>query len=649
MIKVLIADPDPSYAAMIQQVLQETKRFEASAVSTGAEAISLATKLQPDIVLLESSLEDFSLRDAVTVLRRSQPNLPIVVVLPFGGQALPDAAKYFDVQGILSKPLYIPELQNEIDVALTKPVNGVTPPPRKAETATSAQANVEAKPTPSQAAKPKAPQPPAWLNDVSRAAQYLTTLTLESSAEAAMLMRDHELIAFAGQPSKEEAEELARLVAASWAKDGGASASGALVRFIRMASGSDYLVYSSLVAEEVVLSMAFQAETPLGQIRKQAKRATTALFTEPKPEPEPALTEAVSEPTPVAEAAPPTEEIPAVEAAPIAPHPTDEPVEATPPFTNLSTFPEELLLSPTTAPSQPLDEVVEPPTASQTEESTAAASDEIDWRSFPVKEPTHIPPFDWLPLSQQTSTGSNGSNGNETTEGALLFMPEPQANETDLELEEEDASPLLFTPSESDFQSIAEDTPEEQIEVAETEVEPLPDAESLNQLSNAILQLERQALVEQPPLLELPPTALPAVRRTPHALYDLTYTFLIIPRLPTNMLHGDLKARLEQWLITLADAYDWEADTILIEPSHIELHVRAAPGDSPDYIAKTLQAETSDRILAEFPRLAADHAKRPGAFWSPGYFVTTPGRPLSLDEIGAFIEYQRREQSGGKY
>lgn len=620
---------------MIQQVLQETKRFEASAVSTGAEAISLATRTLPDVVLLESSLEDFSLRDAVTVLRRTQPNLPIIVVLPFGGQALPDAAKYFDVQGILSKPLYIPELQNKIDEALTKPVNGVIPPPRKPETATSTQ--TDSKPAPPHPTKPKAPQPPAWINDVSRAAQYLTTLTLESSAEAALLMRDHELIAFAGQSNKDEADELARLIAASWEKDGGASASGALVRFIRLASGSDYLVYSSLVADEVVLSMAFQAETPLGQIRKQAKRATIALFDEPKPEP-PAPTNTVTEPAPTTEAAPPPEPTPTA-----ATEVVTETVESLPAVSDLPSFPEELLMLPPTEVSVPVDEIPEPLSSNPIDFMS-----EIDWGAFPVTEPTHVPPFDWQPLSQQAqSTTPIGTNGNEATDSGLLFMPE--ASTTDLDLEQEESSPQLFTTPESDFAPVEENLFEALPETPDTEVEPLPDAESLNQLSNAILQLERQALVEQPALLELPPTALPAIRRTPHALYDLTYTFLIIPRLPTNMLHGDLKSRLEQWLITLADAYDWEADSIQIEPSHIELHVRAAPGDSPDYIARTLQAETSERILSEFPRLAADHAKRPGAFWSPGYFVTTPGRPLSNDEINAFIEYQRREQSGGKY
>jgi REP element-mobilizing transposase RayT len=285
-------------------------------------------------------------------------------------------------------------------------------------------------------------------------------------------------------------------------------------------------------------------------------------------------------------------------------------------------------------------ETVEQSSTAATEPATVL--EDIDWSSFPVKEPTHIPPsFDWQPLSQQTPgtapLNSIAKDDIEPIDSGLLFTPDPVPTDLDLQ----DASPLLFAPQ--GFEVGEEQT------TTEPDLDPLPDAASLNELSNTLLQLERQALIEQPPLIDLPPVSLPAVRRTPHALYDLSYTILLIPRLPTNMLLGDLKARLEQWLITLADAYDWEAESILIEPSYIELHLRAAPADSPDYIARTLLTETSDRILTEFPRLATEHAKRPGAFWSPGYFVTTPGRPLSHDEISIFIEYQRREQSGGKY
>ncbi|MEK7787048.1 MAG: hypothetical protein AAB658_16720, partial [Chloroflexota bacterium] len=55
---------------------------------------------------------------------------------------------------------------------------------------------------------------------------------------------------------------------------------------------------------------------------------------------------------------------------------------------------------------------------------------------------------------------------------------------------------------------------------------------------------------------------------------------------------------------------------------------------------------TSEKILAEFPRLAEEHARRPGSFWAASYYVVVPGRKLSVDEIARFVEYQRKEQGG---
>jgi REP element-mobilizing transposase RayT len=182
----------------------------------------------------------------------------------------------------------------------------------------------------------------------------------------------------------------------------------------------------------------------------------------------------------------------------------------------------------------------------------------------------------------------------------------------------------------------------------DADLEPIPDEEALTALSNQLLQLERQSLIEQPPLLDLAPAPLPNVRRTPHGLFDLSYTFLFVPRLPHLTLTGDLKARLEQWLIALADTHDWDASLILIEEDYVEISLKCAPADSPERVIKTMLAETSDKILSEYPRLAATHAKRPGAFWANGYYVVTPGRRLLPEEISAFVQYQRHEQSGGR-
>jgi REP element-mobilizing transposase RayT len=918
---------------MIQQVLEETRRFHATVVNSGAQAIEAVSRATFDIALVESALEDLSLRDLVAALRLTQPSMAVVVILPFGEQTLPDAAKFFDVQGILSKPLYIPDLQSQIEEALTRPVNGATPPRAVAPAPPAKQPGpaVEIPAARSPAARRPAP-PPAWLEDVNRAAQYLTTLTLESSAEAALLMRGQHLIAFAGQGGQAEADELSRAVAASWAKDGD-SGQGAQVRFLRLSDGADYLVYSTLAAQDVVLSMAFKAETPLGQIRKQAKRATSALFAAPAA-PEPPTSPAPAANAPEAPAPPPTapSSAPALSigsagsgsqagpalsakltetltpAAPPAPVATPQPAAphsppaadgpappATPgpmnsPALTGSTFAKpattappsaaadrlakttplsydpalyESILLAESAPPRPAPSVnilsrppaTETPAVSRPDSAPPSAAHEIsrmytkrlpplpdfapdilgfldppgypDAASAPPAEPdlgtkplaepnldtkplaelgeshtppdaVHLPAASVLPpalaegSANQTDVLQAWANlyrtdipapvieppapfdrGTLSTPAPVESLPsflapdqavrpavvdkrlppsavEPADKPASLEKlpatadHDSDDRPAAVDPlqpaaaAQQDWSALPssalaepaaptrESTPvalpdwrnlpprlptdlplvpapaeaqtdtgpltlpavdtsepageEEETQVnwaamppteplpdlpdwvpagsdllareilgpaqAEPEVEPLPDAESLEALSLQLRQLERQSVVEQPTLLDLAPAPWPHIRRTPHGLYDLSYSFIFVPRLGHVNLSGDLKARLEHWLISLAEVHEWEATTIAVESDHVELSLKCPPADSPERIMKTILVETSDKILAEYPRLAGAHAKRPASFWASGYYVVTPGRRFIPEEVRAYVEYQRREQSG---
>jgi putative transposase len=495
-LNLLIADPNTAFATMIQQALEETTRFKVTVVGAGGDAISAFSKGAYDLAILESYFDDFSLRDLITVLRARQSSLPIMIIESPGVNT-----SGLDLQGTLTRPFYLPDLERLIDEALKRPVNGITPrarpktgplPPQvAAASAASPAPNIAPTPITRRSAPP--PPAPAWLNDVSRAAQYLTGLTLESSAAAALLMRGQQLIAYAGQFDKERAEELSRIVADHWIKDG-SGAQAAQARFIRLSSGADYLVYSTLAAAEVVLSMAFQAETPLSMIRKQAKRATEALFKSGASE------------------------------------------DDAPPM---------------------VDTVQEPMQAG----GPPAISPIPAWAVPPPAEP------------ERAAAGWSTADSTKSIASRFAAAPTPDA----------------FT-----LQAV-----------------PFPD-----------------------------------VRRTPHGLYALSYTFLFIPKLQHIQLTGDLKERLDEWIHRLAAAHDWRVETLTIEPTHAEASLDCSPTESPENVIRVILERTSEKILAEFPRLAEEHARRPGSFWAASYYVVVPGRKLSAGEIARFVEYQRNEQSG---
>jgi REP element-mobilizing transposase RayT/ActR/RegA family two-component response regulator len=123
----------------------------------------------------------------------------------------------------------------------------------------------------------------AWLGDATKAAQHLTRLTLESSAQAALITRRNNLWAYAGQLSQDAAKELATTVTRHWDGQKGSD----LLRFVRLeATKAEHMLYATRLAEDVVLALVFDAETPFSTIRMQAGQLVNRLSS-------PGLTEAV--------------------------------------------------------------------------------------------------------------------------------------------------------------------------------------------------------------------------------------------------------------------------------------------------------------------------------------------------------------------
>jgi CheY-like chemotaxis protein len=117
-----------------------------------------------------------------------------------------------------------------------------------------------------------------WLQDVTKAAQHLTRLTLESSAQAALITRRDTLWAYAGQLSQDAAKELAVTVTRHWDGQKGSD----LLRFVRLeATKAEHMLYATRLAEDVVLALVFDAETPFSTIRMQAGQLVNMLSTTP--------------------------------------------------------------------------------------------------------------------------------------------------------------------------------------------------------------------------------------------------------------------------------------------------------------------------------------------------------------------------------
>jgi CheY-like chemotaxis protein/REP element-mobilizing transposase RayT len=132
---------------------------------------------------------------------------------------------------------------------------------------------------------------------LAQAAVLLTQYSLESSAQATMLSRPGKLLAQAGDLPSVAMQRLFQLVDNAWLTS--TAPPDALIRFITLPDAGEFLLYSTHVEYDLVLSMVFNANTSVRTIRRQARRLSESLDLVPEelPEEPPAAKTLPSRPT----------------------------------------------------------------------------------------------------------------------------------------------------------------------------------------------------------------------------------------------------------------------------------------------------------------------------------------------------------------
>lgn len=302
--KILVVTATPGFGELIQQALVETGAYRVSLIASAAEAIGLVQESAFVMAVLDSDVEDLPFRDCLQALCKVAPEMHLVLIPPDSEQDNLQE-KYPGVQGFLSKPFYFPDL-----LELVEKIIGPVP----AKPFITPQVEVQTSPS----------QTPAWLEDVSRAAQHLTGLLLGTAAQAALIVWDGQLWAYAGQLAQPAAQEIASLVANYSEEERDlplkphhAPTRSDLARFVRLGStGGEYMLYATSLAEKRILALAFDVETPFSKIRSQTSQLAHALANQP------ASTQQVSRTEPVRDIsterlAPPTRPVSLVPRSPV--------------------------------------------------------------------------------------------------------------------------------------------------------------------------------------------------------------------------------------------------------------------------------------------------------------------------------------------
>jgi len=124
--------------------------------------------------------------------------------------------------------------------------------------------------------------------------------------------------------------------------------------------------------------------------------------------------------------------------------------------------------------------------------------------------------------------------------------------------------------------------------------------------------------------------------------YDLSYTCLLIPRLPSHHLQGDLAECLPPWMQQICTPYKWWLEFVAVDEDYFQWSLRVIPSTQTDQFMQVIRQKTSELILSAFEHIRNESSVND--FWAPGYLVVSGSRPFSKEMIGKYISLSRRQQ-----
>ena len=131
------------------------------------------------------------------------------------------------------------------------------------------------------------------------------------------------------------------------------------------------------------------------------------------------------------------------------------------------------------------------------------------------------------------------------------------------------------------------------------------------------------------------------IRRTKHAVYDLKYHLVWIPKYRKNILDKEVSEYLKVIFSKIAEEYGFKIDTMEVMGDHVHIFVEVPPRYSPARVVQIMKSVSAREVFSQFP----DLRKRlwAGELWNDGYFVRSVGDKVTADIIRKYIEYQAHE------
>lgn len=280
MYRILVATPTLGFGEIIRQSLEEAGAFQVVITSGCETAVQLATKEPYALAILDSDLEDCFLPELAVELQAAAEQqgekLHLLIIPP--DEISKHDFEAIEIDGFLSKPFYLPDLQEQVSqiLGIEEKLESELPGDEQGDEAqqSGGRRNGSGKNALRTGTRAQPEPAPGWFQDADQVQRVLEDGFAESMACGAFVLRYDQVWASAGQIPIETSQELGISLAQQWSKGSGTD----LARFVHLeVCGGDCMLYTTNLGDEYLLAIIFEAERPFSLIRKQAGKLARRL------------------------------------------------------------------------------------------------------------------------------------------------------------------------------------------------------------------------------------------------------------------------------------------------------------------------------------------------------------------------------------
>jgi putative transposase len=131
------------------------------------------------------------------------------------------------------------------------------------------------------------------------------------------------------------------------------------------------------------------------------------------------------------------------------------------------------------------------------------------------------------------------------------------------------------------------------------------------------------------------------IRRTKHAVYELKYHLVWVPKYRARILGVEEKQYLKKVFKEIAEEYEFNIDTMEVMEDHVHVFIEAPPSYAPARVVQIMKSISAKELYKRYPELRKKMWS--GAIWEEGYFVRSVGYVVTSDVIRRYIKYQQDE------